>query len=120
MQVWRMLGIVAAITVASSLTGCSSNSKSSSKDITVSGCTSSPTGGQPKANGSIDNHSSKASTYAFRVVFADTSGNTVSQGAVAVGKVNSGAKSSWQTTGAPPVKGALTCKVSSVVRTVAP
>jgi hypothetical protein len=120
MQVWRMLGIVTAITVAGSLVGCSSSSKSATKDITVSGCTSDPTGGQPKANGSIANHTSKASAYAFRVVFADTSGNTVSQGAVALKKVNSGANASWQTTGVAPVKGTVACKVSSVVRTAAP
>jgi hypothetical protein len=99
--------------------GCTSSS-SAAKDVTISGCNASPTGGRPTATGMIDNHSSKASTYAVTVSFYDSSGNRVSEGAATVGKVESGAVANFSAEGVASAKGPVTCKATSVVRTEAP
>lgn len=99
--------------------GCTSSS-TAAKDVTISACTANPTGGRPTATGMIDNHSSKASTYAVTITFYDSSGNRVSQGAATVGKVEPSAVANFSAEGVSNAKGPVTCKATSVVRTVAP
>jgi hypothetical protein len=101
------------------LASCTS-SKTAAKDVSIRHCTADPGGGQPKASGGITNHSSKASTYAIHVEFDDSSGNRVSDGAAAVGRVDAGGTAQWQLTGVQDAKGPLKCTLESVTRTVAP
>ncbi len=120
-----MRGIVRVLVVAAvalALTaGCSSSAKAAAKkDVTVTACTASPTGGHPTATGKIVNHSSKPSFYTIHVKFTDASGNGVGDGIAAVARVAPGATATWNATGTLNAKGKLTCKLSSVTRTVAP
>jgi hypothetical protein len=101
------------------LAGCTS-SATASKDVKITSCTADPGGGRPTADGTIDNHSSKASTYAANVNFYDGSGNKVSSGAASVGKVEPGATATFHLQGVTSAKGPLTCKVGTVTRTEAP
>jgi hypothetical protein len=103
------------------LTGCSSSAKAAAKkDVTVTACTASPTGGHPTATGTIVNHSSKASLYTLHVKFSDSAGNGVGDGVAAVAKVQPAATATWHANGTLNAKGALTCTLSSVTRTLAP
>jgi cytoskeletal protein RodZ len=114
--------IVGLVAIAGAgVTGCSSDKKKeAAKDVTVGDCKADPGGGRPTASGTITNHSSKDSAYAFRVEFDDASGNSVSEGAVTVAKVAHGADASWKATGARSAKGDVTCKVKDVTRTAVP
>jgi hypothetical protein len=105
--------------VAPLAAGCTS-SASAAKDVTVTACRADPAGGRPSADGTIDNHSSKASTYIVKVNFSDSAGNNVSQGAATVAKVDAGSTATFHLPGLTSAKGPLTCKVASVTRTVAP
>jgi hypothetical protein len=101
--------------------GCSSSAKAAAKkDVSVTACTASPTGGHPTATGRIVNHSSKASFYTIHVKFVDSAGNGVGDGVAAVKKVQPGASATWNATGSLSAKGTLTCELSSVTRTVSP
>jgi hypothetical protein len=100
--------------------GCSSSGSKAAKDVTITSCLASPTGGHPTASGQILNHSSKASLYAIHVKFTDASGNQVGDGVAAVAKVDAGHTARWQADGSVDAKGTLKCTLSSVVRTVAP
>ncbi len=120
-KVYRLsaTAVVSAMLAAPLLAGCSS-SKSAAKDVSITACTASASGGRPTADGTVDNHTSKASTYALAISFYDSSGNRVSQGGATLGKVESGSTSTFTAQGLSDAKGPLTCKVSSVTRTVAP
>jgi hypothetical protein len=100
------------------LGGCSS--KAAAQDVTVTACQADPAGGRPAADGTIVNHSSKASTYVIDIIFYDSSGNRASEGGATVGKVEPGATATFHAGGLASAKGPLTCKVASVTRTVAP
>lgn len=116
MRPFPVLAVTAALG-ALVATGCSSSSNKVSSDVSVTACRADPSGGHPTAEGTIVNHTSKASAYAFRVSFADSSGNESSQGAVAVGNVEPGATAKWTSDGATSAKGPLTCKVTNLART---
>jgi hypothetical protein len=107
------------LVLAPLLAGCRSN-KAAEKDVTVTTCRDDPGGGRPTADGTIVNHSSKASSYVVDIIFYDSSGNKVSEGGAPVGKVESGATSVFHAQGLANAKGPLTCKVATVQRTVAP
>src|SRR6266550_424850 len=94
-------GVIACvIACAIALAACSSSAKSAAKrDVTITACTSSPTGGHPTATGNIVNHSSKASLYTIHVKFTDSSGNGVGDGVAAVAKVDPGTTAKWHATG---------------------
>jgi hypothetical protein len=112
--------LAAAPLLVAGLSGCSSSGSSAAKDVTITACTPSPTGGHPTATGRIVNHSSKASLYAIHVKFTDAAGNKVGDGVAAVAKVDSGSTANWHATGSLNAKGPLKCSLSSVVRTLAP
>jgi hypothetical protein len=105
--------------VAPLLTGCTS-SQTASKDVAITACVASPTGGHPSATGAIVNHSSKASTYVIDVDFYDSSGNKVTAGGASVGKVEAGATAIWHAGGVTDATGPLSCKLGNVSRTLAP
>jgi hypothetical protein len=100
------------------LTGCSSSSSAAAKDVTISACTASPTGGHPTATGQILNHSSKSSLYTIHVKFTDSAGNGVGDGVAAVAKVDPGTTATWHVIGTLNAKGPVKCTLSSVTRTV--
>jgi hypothetical protein len=101
------------------LAACHSN-KTAEKDVAITACRDDPGGGRPTADGTVVNNSSKASTYIVSVSFIDSSGNNVTNGGATLGKVLSGATAIFHAEGVTGAKGPLTCKVSSVQRTVAP
>ncbi|HEX2849064.1 MAG TPA: hypothetical protein VHN98_00855 [Acidimicrobiales bacterium] len=113
---------LAALAVASSagMTSACSSAKSVASDVKVSSCDAGSSGGKPVAKGEVKNSSSKDSSYAFRVSFTDSSGNHVTDGAVALSKVKAGETAQWDATGATGVKGNVTCKVENVARTAVP
>jgi hypothetical protein len=116
-RLFLLVGVSALVIAA--LGGCSS-SKAAAKDVKVTACKASPTGGHPTAEGQIRNHSSKASFYTVHVKFTDSSGNGVGDGVAAVAKVDPGTTAKWHATGTLNAKGPLTCKLSSVTRNAAP
>ncbi len=111
---------LAGLVTLMSAGACSSGQKNASADVTVSRCEADPGGGRPSVDGEINNHSSKASTYAFNVTFTDSAGNKVSNGAVSVARVDPGATARWHADGVASAKGPLQCKVGNVVRTAVP
>jgi hypothetical protein len=115
----RLILVGAAAMAVAVLGGCTS-SKTAAKDVTITACTASKTGGRPTASGRILNHSSKASFYTVHVKFTDSSGNGVGDGVAAVAKVDPGTTAKWHATGTLKAKGPLTCKLSSVTRNAAP
>jgi len=80
------------------LTGCHSN-KTAEKDVSITACRADPGGGRPTADGTVVNHSSKASTYILSVSFTDSSGNKVTDGGATLGKVLPGATSIFHAEG---------------------
>src|SRR4029079_14544716 len=94
-----MRAIVVALGIATllstSVAGCSSSSDKAAKDVTITACTASPSGGHPRSSGVIVNHSSKASLYTIHVKFTDASGNGVGDGLAAVARVETGATANW-------------------------
>ena len=114
-----ILLVGASAMVVAALGGCSS-SKAASKDVKITACKASPTGGHPTAEGQIQNHSSKASFYTVHVKFTDSSGNGVGDGVAAVAKVDPNATAKWDATGTLDAKGPVTCNISSVSRTAVP
>jgi hypothetical protein len=108
---------LAALGVAALLAGCAASSKTAAKDVTITSCKASPTGGHPSAQGAIRNKSSKSSAYVIHVKFKDASGNGVGDGVAAVAKVDPGTAAKWKLTGTLNAKGPVTCKVSTVTRT---
>lgn len=117
-RIFAALG--AAGLLAASLAGCSTSNDKAAKDVTVTACTASPTGGHPTASGRIVNHSSKASLYTIHVKFTDSSGNGVGDGVAAVARVEAGGTANWHANGALNAKGPLTCELSSVTRNLSP
>ena len=105
---------------AAGLACCSASGSKAAKDVTISSCASSPTGGHPTASGAINNHSSKSSLYAIHVKFSDASGNGAGDGLATVARVDAGKTATWHASGTVDVKGTVTCKLASVTRTVAP
>ena len=118
MRAARLL-IGASACVALALAGCSS-SAAARKDVTITACTPSPTGGHPTAAGRIVNHSSKSSLYTIHVKFTDSAGNSVGDGLAAVAKVDPGTAAKWHADGTLNAKGPLKCKLSSVTRGAVP
>ena len=110
----------ASVCVAASLAGCSASGKTAAKDVSVTACTPSPTGGHPTATGRIVNHSSKSSLYTIHVTFTDSAGNGVGDGVAAVAKVDPGTKATWHANGSLNAKGPVKCKLSSVTRNAVP
>jgi hypothetical protein len=110
----------ASACLLATLNGCAASGKTAAKDVTITACTPSPTGGHPTAKGAIVNHSSKASAYAIHVKFTDSSGNGVGDGLAAVAKVDAGATANWHATGSLGAKGPVKCALSSVTRTESP
>jgi hypothetical protein len=102
------------------MAGCSTSGSTAAKDVTITACTASPTGGHPTATGKILNHSSKASLYTIHVKFTDSSGNGVGDGVAAVAKVDAGATATWHANGSLNAKGPLKCALASVTRNVSP
>jgi hypothetical protein len=110
----------AAVCAIGALTGCAASSKTAAKDVSITACTASPTGGHPTANGQVDNHSSKASAYTIHVKFKDSSGNSEGDGLGVIAKVGAGSTATWHADGSLSAKGPLTCSLSSVTRNVSP
>ena len=108
-----------ATCVAAMVAGCSASSKTAAKDVSITACTASPTGGHPTATGRIVNHSSKASLYTIHVKFTDAAGNGVGDGVAAVAKVDAGSTANWHANGSLNAKGPLKCALSSVTRAAA-
>jgi ABC-type glycerol-3-phosphate transport system substrate-binding protein len=102
------------------LAACAASSKTAAKDVSITSCQASPTGGHPKAAGEIVNHSSKASIYTVHVKFKDSSGNGVGDGVAAVAKVEPGKKAKWDATGTVNAKGPVNCQIGSVTRGAVP
>ena len=111
--------LVALVGIAA-LAGCAASSKTAAKDVTVTACKPSPTGGHPTASGHIVNHSSKASVYTIHVKFKDSAGNSVGDGLTAVARVEAGATATWHATGTLSAKGPVKCSLSNVTRNVSP
>jgi hypothetical protein len=111
---------LALLCVAALLAGCAASSKTAAKDVTITSCQASPTGGHPEAAGEIVNHSSKASLYTVHVKFKDSSGNGVGDGVAAVAKVESGKTAKWDATGTVNAKGPVNCELGSVTRGAVP
>jgi hypothetical protein len=112
----RVPGFLAVVAVAALVAGGCGTSKSTG-DAAVTACTADSGGGQPTAQGTVRNTSSKTSTFVLRIGFYDSSDNRVSDAVVNVGDVEPAATGQWQTTGAASAKGPLTCKVLSLNRT---
>ncbi len=112
--------IGASALVGAALAGCSASGATAAKDVTITSCTSSPTGDHPTATGRILNHSSKSSIYTIHVKFSDSAGNSVGDGFAAVAKVDAGTTADWHATGTFNAKGPLKCKLSSVTRNLSP
>ena len=114
----RYLTVTAGLGI-SMLAGCSDDSENQAEaaEVNVSTCLADPAGGQPKAEGTIVNSSSKPSGYTFRVRFLDPSGNEVSQAANAVANVAPGETATWQADGSTSARGPLRCEVANVTRT---
>jgi hypothetical protein len=117
MKLLLVLGTSACFLAA--FTGCSS-SASAKKDVTITACKASPTGGHPTAAGRIVNHSSKASIYTIHVKFKDPSGNSVGDGVSGVAKVEPNATAKWTATGSLDNKGAVKCSLDTVTRNAVP
>jgi hypothetical protein len=116
----RLLLLMGASAMVMAVLGGCTSSKSAAKDVRITACKASPTGGHPTADGRIVNHSSKASFYTIHVKFTDSSGNGVGDGVAAVAKVDPGTTAKWHATGTLNAKGPLTCKLSSVTRNAVP
>jgi hypothetical protein len=106
--------------VVAALAGCAVSGSTAAKDVTITACTPSPTGGHPSAKGTIMNHSSKSSVYTIHVKFTDAAGNGVGDGLAAVAKVDAGSTANWHADGSLNAKGPLKCTLSSVTRNVSP
>jgi hypothetical protein len=115
----RRLALASLLLVLPLVAGCKSTA-SALKDVAVTGCNADPGGGRPMAVGAVDNHTSKASTYAIDINFYDSSGNQVTEGGATLGKVEPGATATFSAEGLNDAKGPLTCKIGSVTRTIAP
>ena len=110
---------LAALCIGALFAGCAASSKTAAKDVTITACKASPTGGRPTAAGSITNNSSKASIYTIHVKFKDASGNGVGDGIAAVAKVDPGTKAKWHVTDAVSAKGKVNCEIGTVTRNAA-
>jgi hypothetical protein len=115
----RVVCVGAIVCLVAALAGCSSDN-SAKKDLTITACKASPTGGHPTAAGRIVNHSSKSSLYTVHVKFKDSSGNSVGDGVAAVAKVDPNTTAKWTATGSLDAKGTVTCHLTSVTRTAVP
>ena len=110
----------ASACVVAAVTGCSASGSTAAKDVTITACTPSPTGGHPTAKGTIVNHSSKSSAYTIHVKFTDSAGNGVGDGVAVVGNVAQGSTANWHADGSLNAKGPLKCTLSSVTRNLSP
>jgi hypothetical protein len=113
-----MRPLILLLGISALAVGCSTSGSTAAKDVTITACTASPTGGHPTATGQILNHSSKSSLYTIHVKFTDSSGNGVGDGVAAVAKVDPGTTAKWTASGIVNAKGPVRCKLSSVTRNV--
>lgn len=113
-----MRPLILLLGISALAVGCSTSGSTAAKDVTITACTASPTGGHPTATGEILNHSSKSSLYTIHVKFTDSSGNGVGDGVAAVAKVDPGTTAKWTASGTVNAKGPVKCKLSSVTRNV--
>jgi len=113
-----MRPLILLLGISALAVGCSTSGSTAAKDVTITACTASPTGGHPTATGQILNHSSKSSLYTIHVKFTDSSGNGVGDGVAAVAKVDPGTTAKWTASGTVNAKGPVKCKLSSVTRNV--
>ena len=116
----RALFALAAGCALVAIAGCSTSGSAAAKDVTITACGASPTGGHPTATGKILNHSSKASLYTVHVTFTDSAGNGVGDGVAAVARVDSGATAIWHANGTLNAKGPVKFSLASVTRNVSP
>src|ERR1700737_2227279 len=79
--------------------GCAASGSTAARDVTITACTPSATGGHPTAAGRIVNHSSKSSAYTIHVKFTDSAGNGVGDGLAAVAQVDAGSTANWHADG---------------------
>jgi len=114
---WTVLAL--SLVGVGALVGCTS-SKTVMKDVTITACEASPSGGHPTARGTIENHSGKDSAYTIHVNFKDSSGNDVGDGVAVVGKVKSGTTAKWDATGTVNAKGPVKCELGKLARTAVP
>jgi len=112
--------LAAAVCGVFLVAGCAASSKTAAKDVTITACEPSPSGGHPTASGHIVNHSSKASVYTIHVKFKDSAGNGVGDGLTGVARVEAGATANWHANDTLNAKGPVTCSLSSVTRNVSP
>jgi hypothetical protein len=112
-----MMAVVACMIALAGASACSS-SDAASKDVAVTSCSPSASGGHPTVTGTITNHSRKDSAYLIHVRFMDASGNRVGDGVASVAKVAPLATATWRADDVISAKGPVTCKVASVARTV--
>lgn len=110
---------VAALIAASALLASCTSTASAEKDVAITSCAVNANG-RPTVMGTVDNHTSKASSYAIAVGFYDSAGNRVSEGAASLGKVEASQTATFSADGAARAAGPLTCKLLSVTRVVAP
>ncbi len=115
----RLVLAAAAACLLVAFTACSSSS-SAKKDVTITACKASPTGGHPSAAGTIVNHSSKSSVYTIHVKFKDTSGNDGGDGIAGVAKVDPNTSAKWSATSSLSNKGGVKCSIASVTRNAIP
>ena len=113
-----MRPLILLLSISALAVGCSTSGSTAAKDVTITACTASLTGGHPTATGQILNHSSKSSLYTIHVKFTDSSGNGVGDGVAAVAKVDPGTTAKWTASGTVNAKGPVKCKLSSVTRNV--
>src|SRR5579862_1663280 len=102
-----IVSAAASALAVSALVGCAASSATAAKDVTITACTASPSGGHPTASGQILNHSSKASAYTIHVKFKDSAGNSVGDGVAGLAKVGAGSTASWHAEGTFSAKGPL-------------
>ncbi|MGH9124271.1 MAG: FxLYD domain-containing protein [Acidimicrobiales bacterium] len=110
--------VAAALLASPLLAGCTSTA-SAEKDVMTTTCTVGANG-RPTVMGTVDNHTSKASTYVIAVGFYDSAGNRVSDAGASLGKVEPSQTATFVASGTAKANGPLTCKLLSVTRTVAP
>ena len=111
--------VLAPVCAGGLVAGCTS-SKTAAKDVSITSCKASPTGGHPTVAGGILNHSSKSSAYTIHVKFKDSSGNGVGDGVAVVAKVDPNTSAKWDATGTVNAKGPVKCELSSVKRAAVP
>jgi len=116
----RFLAAVIVLSIPALVGACSKAGGSAVKDVSVGACIADPSGGNPVATGQIHNSTGKASAYVIHVKFVDSSGQWRGDGVATVARVEAHGTATWRAVGTLSARGPLTCRLSSVTRTVAP